>query len=53
MAVKGSSDMYLESDVILPRFRQLVYRHHKNEVFEKVLLPVGKAANKKYDSWAK
>ena len=53
MAVKGSSDMYLESDVILPRFRQLVYRHHKDEVFEKVLLPVGKAANKKYDSWVK
>ena len=53
MAVKGSSDMYLESDVILPRFRQLVYRHHKDEVFEKVLLPVGKAASKKYDSWVK
>ena len=53
MAVKGSSDMYLESDAMLPKFREIVYRHHKDEVFEKVLLPVGKAANKKYDSWVK
>lgn len=53
MAVRGSSDMYLESDVMLPKFREIVYRHHKNEVFEKVLLPVGKAASTKYDSWVK
>ena len=53
MAVRGSSEMYLQSDAMLPKFREIVYRHHKDEVFEKVLLPVGKAANKKYDSWAK
>ena len=45
--------VHVQSDVILPRFREIVYRHHKDEVFEKVLLPVGKAASKKYDSWAK
>ena len=53
VAVRGSSDTYLESDAMLPKFREIVYRHHKNEVFEKVLLPVGKAASKKYDSWVK
>ena len=46
-------ELHLKSDSILPKFREIVYRHHKDEVFEKVLLPVGKAANKKYDSWAK
>ena len=45
--------VHVQSDVILPRFREIVYRHHKDEVFEKVLLPVGKAASKKYDSWVK
>jgi hypothetical protein len=47
------SEMHLSSESILPKFREILYRHHKDEVFEKVLLPVGKAANKKYDSWAK
>jgi hypothetical protein len=37
----------------MPKFRELVYRHHSAEVFEKVLLPVGKAPSKKYDSWLK
>ena len=46
-------ELHLQSDVILPKFREIVYRHHKDEVFEKVLLPVGKAASKKYDSWVK
>ena len=45
--------IHVQSNVMLPRFREIVYRHHKAEVFEKVLLPVGKAANKKYDSWVK
>lgn len=53
MAARGSSEMYLQSDAMLPKFREIVYRHHKDEVFEKVLLPVGKTANKKYDSWVK
>jgi len=52
-AVRGGPEMYLQSNTLLPKFREIVYRHHKNEVFEKVLLPVGKAANKKYDSWVK
>jgi hypothetical protein len=47
---KGS-EMHLSSESIMPKFREIVYRHHSDEVFEKVLLPVGKAANKKYDSW--
>ena len=46
-------EMHLESDSILPKFREIVYRHHSAEVFEKVLLPVGKAPSKKYDSWVK
>jgi len=45
--------VHVQSDVMLPRFREIVYRHHKGEVFEKVLLPVGKAPSKKYDSWVK
>lgn len=48
-----NDEMHLGSDSILPKFREIVYRHHKDEVFEKVLLPVGKAASKKYDSWVK
>lgn len=52
-AVMGGSEMYLQSDTLLPKFREIVYRYHRNEVFEKVLLPVGKAANRKYDSWVK
>lgn len=61
LAIKGGhsvrffkgSEMHLSSESILPKFREIVYRHHSDEVFEKVLLPVGKAANKKYDSWVK
>ena len=49
----GGDGIHVQSDVILPRFREIVYRHHSAEVFEKVLLPVGKAASKKYDSWVK
>lgn len=49
----GGGGVHVQSDVILPRFREIVYRHHKDEIFEKVLLPVGKAASKKYDSWVK
>lgn len=45
--------IYVQSDVILPRFREIVYRHHSAEVLEKVLLPVGKAASKKYETWLK
>jgi hypothetical protein len=45
--------IYVQSDVMLPRFREIVYRHHNAEVFEKVLLPVGKAASKKYETWLK
>ena len=46
-------DIHVQSDSILPKFREIVYIHHSDEVFEKVLLPVGKAASKKYDSWLK
>lgn len=49
----SGSDLHLESNTLLPKFREIVYRYHRNEVFEKVLLPVGKAANRKYDSWVK
>ena len=49
----GGSGLHVQSDTLLPRFRETVYRYHSAEVFEKVLLPVGKAANKKYDSWVK
>jgi hypothetical protein len=35
------SEMHLSSESILPKFREILYRHHKDEVFEKVLLPVG------------
>jgi hypothetical protein len=49
---KGS-ELYLAAESIMPKFRELVYRHHSDEVFEKVLLPVGKAPSKKYDSWVK
>jgi hypothetical protein len=49
----AGSDMHLESNTLLPKFREIVYRYHRNEVFEKVLLPVGKAPSKKYDSWVK
>jgi len=45
--------IYVQADSLLPEFREIVYRHHSAEVFEKVLLPVGKAASKKYDSWVK
>jgi hypothetical protein len=45
--------IHVQSNVMLPRFREIVYRHHKDEVFEKVLLPVGKAPSRKYDSWVK
>jgi hypothetical protein len=59
LAIRGGSSIlrfpgasiHVQSDVILPRFREIVYRHHSDEIFEKVLLPVGKAASKKYDSW--
>ena len=49
----GGSGLHVQSDTLLPRFREIVYRYHSAEVFEKVLLPVGKAASKKYDSWVK
>jgi len=49
---KGS-EMHLSSESIMPKFREIVYRHHSDEVFEKVLLPVGKAPSKKYNSWVK
>ena len=46
-------DIHVQADSLLPKFREIVYIHHSDEVFEKVLLPVGKAASKKYDSWLK
>ena len=49
----GNSGVHVQADSLLPKFREIVYRHHSDEVFEKVLLPVGKAASKKYDSWVK
>jgi len=49
----GNSGVHVQADSLLPEFREIVYRHHSDEVFEKVLLPVGKAASKKYDSWVK
>jgi hypothetical protein len=49
---KGS-ELYLDAESIMPKFRELVYRHHSAEVFEKVLLPVGKVPSRKYDSWVK
>jgi len=49
----GSDGVHVQADSLLPEFREIVYRHHSDEVFEKVLLPVGKAASKKYDSWVK
>jgi len=49
----GNSDVHVQADSLLPEFREIVYRHHSDEVFEKVLLPVGKAPSKKYDSWVK
>jgi hypothetical protein len=49
----GNSDVHVQADSLLPEFREIVYRHHSAEVFAKVLLPVGKAASKKYDSWVK
>jgi hypothetical protein len=45
--------LYLDAESIMPKFRELVYRHHSAEVFEKVLLPVGKVPSRKYDSWVK
>ena len=60
LAIRGGAslrfagvDIHVQSDSILPKFREIVYIHHSDEVFEKVLLPVGKAASKKYDSWLK
>ena len=62
MAIRGgasvrllanAADVHVQADSLLPKFREIVYRHHSDEVFEKVLLPVGKAASKKYDSWVK
>lgn len=49
----GLGDLHVQSDSILPKFREIVYRHHSAEMFEKVLLPVGKTTSKKYDSWVK
>jgi len=49
----ASFGIHVQADSLLPEFREIVYRHHSAEVFEKVLLPVGKAASKKYDSWVK
>jgi len=49
----NAADIYVQADSLLPEFREIVYRHHSDEVFEKVLLPVGEAASKKYDSWVK
>jgi hypothetical protein len=49
----ASVGIHVQADSLLPEFREIVYRYHSAEVFEKVLLPVGKAASKKYDSWVK
>lgn len=41
----------IATDALLPRFRELVYKWHSDEVFDKVQLPVGKAPSNKYNSW--
>jgi hypothetical protein len=41
----------ITADALLPRFRELVYKWHSDEMFDKVLLPVGKAPSSKYNSW--
>lgn len=42
---------WVNTDAMLPRFRELVYKWHSDEVFEEVLAPTGVAPSKKYDSW--
>lgn len=41
----------IPADALLPRFRELVYKWHSDEMFDKVQLPVGKAPSSKYISW--
>ena len=43
--------MPINVDTLLPRFRELVYKWHSDEIFERTLLPVGKAPSTKYNSW--
>jgi hypothetical protein len=41
----------ISTDALLPRFREIVYKWHSDEMFDKVQLPVGKAPSSKYNSW--
>ena len=38
-------------DSLLPKFRELVYKWHSDEIFERTLLPVGKAPSPRYSGW--
>lgn len=42
ISVKGVTDA----------LKEVLYKHHSDEVFKKVKLPIGKVPNKKYERWA-
>ena len=41
----------MRSDTIREKLKELIYKHHSNEVFKRVELPVGKLPSKRYEGW--
>lgn len=42
----------IQTKSITDELKEVMYKYHSDEVFEKVKLPIGKVPNKKYEKWA-
>lgn len=42
----------IQTKSITDALKEVIYKYHSDEVFEKVKLPIGKVPNKKYEKWA-
>jgi hypothetical protein len=49
---KYTSNFNIQPKTLTDKFKELIYKHHSDEVFKKVKLPIGKVPNKKYEKWA-
>jgi len=46
-----ASRFNIRSETIKEKLKEFIYKHHSNEVFKRVELPVGKLPSKRYESW--
>jgi hypothetical protein len=48
---KYTSNFNIQPKTLTDKLKELIYKHHSDEVFERVELPIGKLPNRKYENW--